>query len=797
MWRDLTLAVRQLRRHPGFAALAVGVLALAIGANSAIFSLVEAVLLREPGFHDPSRLVFVWERNTVRGRDRNVVAPYNFVRWRERAQSFSGLAAFSARQGNLTSGGAPERVDFGVVTGDLFAVLGVKPLLGRTLEEKDSRPEATLTTVLSEGLWRRRFAADPGVLGQTLTFNGRSLVVVGVMPSSFQVPAAANLWVPLPVGPEMREAAGRWMTVVGRLQSGVTVAQAEDEMSRVSAELAKESPRNVGWTTSVYPLHADLVREVRPALGVLMGAVALLLLVACANIANLLLARAMTREREVAVRTALGAGPLRLVQQLLTESLVLGLLGGATGLVLGTWLLQGLTVLLPPEVRVISTISLNGRVVAFTAVLSVLSAVFFGLVPALQQLRPELVPALKEGGGVRGSSHGRRRLKNALVVAEVALSLVLTAGTALLLRSFYTLAHVDPGFRAAGVLTVPIDLPRATYPEPEKHAVFFRSAVEKVAALPGVTSAGAMSWMPFQGGAATSFRLLDRPEPAPGQAPTGDIRFVTPGLFRTLGIRLLAGRDFSEADAHDRPRVVIINEALARDAWPGRDAIGQRVSMEWDGEQNAEVIGVVADVRLRSLDTPARATLYWAQSQVPSSFMTLMVRTEQPPVAVAGSVRGVISGIDPELPPGKVLPLDAVVAGTLERQGFLLRLLGAFAGVALGLAVLGVYGVMAYFVMERVPEIGVRLAIGARPRDIVRLMLGEGARIGFWGVLLGLVVAIPGAGALRSLMFGVTPRDPWSLGTVALVLLATTLLAAWLPAWRAGRLDPVKALRAD
>jgi putative ABC transport system permease protein len=797
--RDLTLAFRLLRRRAGFSTLAVVVLALAIGATSAIFSVVEAVLLREPAFPDPGRLVLVWERNTVRGRDRNVVGPYNFVRWRERTQSFTGLAAFTATQGNLTGGhGLPERLDVGAATGNLFAVLGVTPLLGRTLDESDSRPDAPDVAVLSEALWRQRFAADPGLIGQTITVSARPRVVVGVVPSTFQIPPGAALWLPITLNDDMRNARGRWMTVVGRLKPEVSLVQARDEMSRVYAGLVQENPDfNTGWATSVYPLHADMVREVRPALGVLMGAVGLLLLVACANIANLLLARAITREREVAIRQALGAGPFRVIRQLMTESLVLGVLGGVSGLLLGAWLLQGLVALLPAEVRLMTAIGLNGRVVAFTACVSLVCALAFGLVPALQQAWPSLVPALKEGGGVRGASHGRRRLKSGLVAAEVALSLVLTAGTAVLLRSFWNLAHVDPGFRAEGVLTTAVDLPRATYGETEKQVAFFTAAVERLAALPGVTSAGAISWTPLGRGSATRFRLPDRPAPAPGQEPVADVRMVTPGVFRTLGIRLVAGRDVAPGDITGRPRVVIVNETLARESWPGEDALGKRVVMEWGEEMDAEVVAVVGDVRLASLDTPARATLYWPQTQVPNGFMTLMARTDGDPLALAGGVRGVISSLDPELPPGRMRPMEEVVAGSLERQSFLLRLLVGFAALALGLAVIGVYGVMAYSVIERVPEIGVRLAIGAGPRDIVRLMLEEGARLGLVGVGLGLLAAIPGAGALQGLVFGVAPRDPLSLAAVAVVLLLATLLAAWLPARRAGRLDPVKALRTD
>jgi putative ABC transport system permease protein len=796
--RDLHLAIRLLRRRAGFTALAVSVLALAIGANSAIFSVVRGVLLRDPAFQDPERLVALWETFAARGRDRNVVGPFNFMRWRERARSFTDMAGYTGWRVNLGGPGDPERLEGGLATGNLFAMLGVPPLLGRTLAADDSRPGAPPVAVLSEAFWRRRFGADPGVVGRPIVLDGQPSTIVGVAPRSFQLAPGAAVWQPLTYDERMRQARGRWMLVVARLRPGVTVAQARDEMTMLAAALAREAPDfDTGWGAAVHPLHADLVREVRPALVVLMGAVGLLLLVACANVANLLLARAVAREREVAIRAALGASRGRLVRQLLTESALLALLGGAAGLALGAWALQGLVAMLPAEVRLLSRIALDPAVVAFTAGVSIASAVLFGLVPALHQARPSLVPSLKEGGLVRGASRAHRRLKNGLVVAEVAVSLVLAAGTVLLLRSFWNLAHVDPGFRAEGVLTVPLDLPRAKYDTPLSRAAFAREAVARLSALPGASAVGAMSWMPLGPGSATRFRVLDRPVPAPGEEPVADIRIVTPGLFRAMGIPVLAGRDFDARDRAGQPGVVIVNRAAAEEHWPGQDPLGRRLRMSWTDEPEAEVVGVVGDVRLAELGTAARSTLYWPQDQVPNNFMTLMVRTSGPPQALAAPVRGALAALDPELPPGPMRPLTDVVAGSIERQRFLLRLLAAFALAALLLAGVGVYGVMSYAVVERVPEVGVRLAVGASPGDIVRLILRDGLALGLAGVALGLVAAAAGAGVLRSLLFEVAPRDPVSLAVVAAVLLVATMAAAWLPARRAARTDPIKALRAD
>jgi putative ABC transport system permease protein len=795
--RDFVLAARLLRRRAGFSALAITILAIAIGANSAIFSVVNAVLLRAPAFQEPERLVAVWESRAASATDRNVVSAYNYTRWRERARSFTDLAALSASRVNLSGSGDPERLPSGAVTGNLFAVLGVKAHAGRTLVAEDSRPGAPNVAVLSEGLWRRRFGGDPAIVGRSIILDGRPATLVGVMPQSLQFPAGAAIWVPL-MDETLRTARGRWMTVIGRLKPEATLAQAREEMKGLAADLVRENPDfNTGWSATAFPLHADLVRDVRPALVVLIGAVALLLLVGCANVANLLLARAVGRAREVAIRSALGAGPGRLARQLLTESVLLAMLGGAAGLLLGAWVMKGLVAMLPAEIRLMTQVRLDPTVVAFTAGLSVASAIVFGLVPALHQARPALVPSLKEGGATRGASAGNRRLKNALVVAEVALSLVLTAGTGLLLRSFWNLVHVDPGFRAQGVLTVPVNLPDATYGDPKRQAEFMGEAVARLARIPGALSAGAISVMPMGGASATRFWLKDRAVPARGEEPRADIRIVTPGALATIGVPLLAGRDFSERDAAGRPTVVIVNRFLAQAFWPGQDPIGKRVRMSWEGDPEGEVVGVVGDARLMSLDRAPRHTLYWAHAQVPNSSMTLMVRTTARPEALAPSVRQELAALDRELPPGAPRPLEDVVDGSLERQQFLLRLLGAFAAATLLLAAVGIYGVMSYSVLERVPEVGVRLAVGASPADIVRLVLREGFLLGMLGVGIGVIVAAFAAGALRTLLFEVAPRDPASLAAVSVLLLLATLSAAWLPARRASRVDPMKALRTE
>ena len=795
--QDVRLALRGFRSRPGFFAVAVSTIALGIAASSAIWSVVDAVLVRPLPFREPERLVFVWEVTPARVV-RNVAGPANFLRWRERSRSFSGLAGYLRFETNLDgAGGEPERIPVGYTTGNLMGVLGARPLLGRTLVEADSAPGAPDVVVLSEGFWRRRFGADPAAVGQTLRLNGQASTVVGVMPAAFQIPPGASVWSPLLVDERMRGARGRWMTVVGRLAEGVSVAQAHDEMARLGEALASTDELDAGWGVNVQPLHADLVREVRPGLALLLVAAGLLMLIACVNVANLLLAAHVARERELAIRAALGAGRGRLLRQLLTESLVLAALAGGAGAILGGSLLGAIELLLPPEIAEVVAVRYDLRAVAAAALVAFASALLFGTAPAFQSARAGLVGALKQGGSVRGASRASGRLKQALVVAEVGLSAMLLVATGLLLRSFWALGSTAPGFDASGVLAARVSPGGEAYRDRERVAGFYREVVPRLRALPGVTSAAAISWTPLgSGGAATSFKVVGRAEPRPGQEPVTDVRVVTPGLFGTLRIPLILGRDFGDDDRAGRPRVAVVNEALARDLGPKGQALGQRLKLSWGEDVVVEVVGVVADVRLSSLETPPRATVYLPHAQDGNNFMTLMLRGSGPPRSLVPGVRAAVAAIDPALPLGSAQPLEQVVSDSLRSRRFVLVLVAVFGGAALALAGIGLFGVMAYLVSQRTSELGVRLMLGARPADVLRLVVASGMRLVGVGLALGLAAGALASRALASQLFHVGPADPVALAGVTLALALVALLALATPAWRAASIDPARAMRA-
>jgi putative ABC transport system permease protein len=798
--QDLKYAFRTLTKHPGFALVAVLSLALGIGANTAVFSIVEAVLLRPLPVKEPERLVMVWERNIPRNRTHNVVNPANYIAWSERSRSFEAFAAFTAFGLNFSAEGEPARLQTGIVTGNFFETLGVRPLIGRVFGDADGLPNAPRVVILSEGLWKERFGADPKALGRGVTLNGRPATVVGVMPARFALPPGVKLWVPLTLDENARRAGGRYLFSVARLKPGVSVESARAEMDALALRLQdEEKDRNAGWAVTVAPMHADLVRDVRPATLVLAGAVGLVLLIACGNLANLLLARALGREREIAVRRALGASSGRLIAQLLTESLLLAIAGGVLGVWLAALLADALLGIVPTQVQALFDVSVNTKVLLFTLALSCLSALVFGLVPALSLAQTTLGPALREGTSGSGQSRARRRLSRLLVCSEIALSVVLVAGATVLLRSFERLSRVNPGFDPAGVLSLEVSLPGATYPEPAKVTRFYSEAVERLARIPGVRAAGAISWRPLPsgGGSSTRFWALDRPAPPPGQELAADIRIVTTGTFKALGVPLLRGRDFEASDAAGKTFAVIVSESTARELWPGQEALGKRVKMSWGGDPEGEIVGVVGDVRLVSLESAPRSTLYWHQAQVPNNFMTFLLRSAGDPLSPLPAARAELLALDKDVPVASVATLEQAISDSLRRPRFLLALLGAFAAMAALLATIGLFGVLSYAVGQRLPELGLRLAIGARPADLLKLVLGDGVRLAGVGLGAGLVGALLLSRFLTTLLFEVSPRDPVALALTAVLVGLVSLAAAARPALRAARIDPARALRAE
>ena len=796
LWQDVKYGFRMLLKNRGVTLIAILTLALGIGANTAIFSVVEAVLLRNLQFRDPQRLVMVWEHNFSRGRKTNVVGPANFIRWRERNQSFEKLSAFIEWQTNITGAGEPERVPTGIVTSDFFETLGAGAAIGRTFQPEEGVPGKNNVVLLSDGYWKRRFGGDRNVLGTTITLNGRQVNIIGVMPASFKGLMTVDVWTPYAVGEGWRTARGRSMSTVARLRPGVTVAQAQAEMSGIARQIETELPDFTGgWGATVVPLREQLVGDLRTAILVLAGAVGFVLLIACANIANLLLARVAARKREIAIRGALGGGPIRLVRQLLTESVMLALVGGIAGALVAVWALEGLVAIAPPVFGRFTEIRLNTQVFSFAFVLALFSGVLFGIAPALSTSRADLQESLKEGGRT-GGLQSRNGLRKALVICEVALSLMLLVGAGLLLRSFSNLIGTDPGFQKENIVSMQLTLSGQQYRDEARVRQFFEQALERIAAVPGVSSAGAISWLPLGSpGSATAFQVIGRPAPKAGEEPVTDVRMVTPGLFRTMGIPLLAGRTFTADDSPQAPKRIVINQTLARQYWPGEDPIGKRVSMSWGDDIEAEIIGVVGDVHLVGLEQDVRPAMYWSNAQLSNSFMTVMVRSERDPLSLVGALKAQVAAIDPLQAVSSIRTMDDVAAESVRQPRFTTLLLGLFAGLALLLAAVGIYGVIAYSVTQRTHEIGIRMALGAERGAVLRMILQQGMLLVWIGLAIGLAGAFALTRYMETLLFHVKPTDPGTFAAVAALLVGIALAACWFPARRATRVDPIVALR--
>jgi predicted permease len=806
LWQDLRYALRTLAKKPAFTSIAIVAIALGIGANTAIFSVVNAVLLRPLPFKNPEQLVMVWENATHLGFPKNTPSPPNFIDWQRQNTVFTGMAAMSERSFNLTGVGEPERLDGRRVSANLFDLLGVPALLGRTFVPDDDRPGARVV-LLSHSLWQRRFGSDSRVIGRTVTLNGESYTVIGVTPRSVHLPAYGNwqdkLWVPIAfTNEELRERGSHFLDVIARIKTGVTLKQAQAEMETIAARLAKQYPRsNTRLGATVTPLHEEIVGDIKPALLILAGAVGFVLLIACANVANLLLARAAAREKEIALRLALGASRSRLTRQFLTESVLLAFLGAGAGLLLALAGVRVLKTFDPSMILQIQAINIDGTVLLFTASIALLTGIVFGLAPAMHALDSNLNDSLKEGGRDSAVSRKGNRLRGLLVIGEVAVSFILLVGAGLLINSFLHLRNLDPGFRADHLLTTKVDLSEVKYPDGERRSVFFDEALRRIHALPGVQSVAVAGNLPLTyNGDSASIAVEGIPDPPPDQWPDVIYRAIGPGYFSAMGISRIRGRDFTDQDKADSKKVVMISEKTAQHYWPGQDPIGKRLkpgSTTSDGPWR-EVIGVVKDVRQNDFIAQPKMQMYLPYRQMKDvAANALVVRTSVEPMSLATSVRNAIWAVDKDQPVADIDTMDHIVTEAIARQRFSMLLLGIFAAVALMLAAVGIYGVMSYSVAQRTHEIGIRMALGARRADVLQMTVKQGLKLVSVGMVLGLVAAFLLTRVLASLLFGISATDPITFFGISVVLLSVAILASYVPALRATKVDPIIALRAQ
>ncbi len=796
--QDVRYAIRSLRARPAFSLTAVLVLALGIGAGTAIFSVVDTVLLRPLPFPEPDRLIFVLEKKLPQ-LPMFSVAPGNFLTWQAQNRSFESMAAWRSSAFDLTGSGEPERLRGQRITWNLLGLLGVRPVAGRDFRADEDEPGAPPVAILSYELWQGRFGGDAGIIGQRLTLNGVPHTVVGVAPSSMQLlHRETAVWVPMAFTPGERQQYGsHYMRAIGRLKPGLTFEQADADLDTIARRLEADHPGDDrGWRVLPMRLNEAFVGEVRPALLMLLGAVGLVLLVACANVANLFVARGVGRQKELAIRAALGAGRARLVRQLLTESVVLALAGGAAGLLLAHWLLKGLLAIVPATLPRAGEIGLSVPAVACALALSVLTPLLFGLFPSLQVSKADLNEALGAGGRA-GRGVVRPRVRRALIVTEMALAAILLVGAGLLARTFTRLVQVDPGFVASNAVTASFSLPPARYPKDADAYRFYSQLAERVAQLPGVRAAGVTAGMPFSNDYMTSILIEGRPIVPPADRPSVNYYGVSPGFFQAMGIRLVRGRLFTDQDSAEAPRVAVINETLARQFFTGEDPIGKRIRVDMGSDAWCEVVGVVVDTRQYGLRGDVTAQFYQPHAQEPFSGMTLVVRTDADPAAVTPALREAVRAIDPAVPVSQVRTLEDILGQATAPERFSMLLLGAFAASALLLAAIGLYGLLAYSVGQRRMEIGVRMAHGAKPRDVLWMFVREGIGLGLLGAAIGLAAALALARLIASLLFGVRPADPATLSVVFVSLVAAAALASLVPAYRAMRTDVVGALRAE
>ncbi len=797
--KDLRYAIRSLLKRPGFFAVAVITLALGIGANTAIFNTVNAVLLRPLSFPDSERVVLLEGTNPAKGITQSNMSVPDLVDWQTQNQSFEQLAGFVSGGSLLASNDETERVRTSAVTGDFFSMMRTNAIHGRALQPDDMQTGKEPVAVVSNALWHKRFGADQGIIGTKVTLSGKPTTLVGVMPDGFDYPQGSEMWVPFPLDAAAERRDNRYVGVAARLKPGVTIEQAQADLNTINQRLAQSFvDTNSGWTVTITNLRERLVGSMRMPLLVLLGAVAFVLLIACANVANLLLARATARQKEIAVRTALGASRLRIIRQLLTESVLLSLIGGALGFGLSVWLTRLLVMISPANSPRFNEIGIDLRVFLFTTAIALLTGLAFGLAPALQTSKLELNENLKESGRRGSGGEGSNRLGSALIVVEIALSFMLLVGAGLLIKSFIRLRDVSPGFNTNNVLTLRVGLPPGKFAAGEPRAQIFKQTVEKIQSVPGVESVGAVLSMPLGGDVFNVGRAYireGRPS-TPEESANATYLVATPDYFRALQIPVASGRLFTDQDHGNAPKVVIVNESMARKLWAGESPIGKRITIWRDEKFPREIVGVVGDTKV-SLENEARPQMYVPYAQDANwGSLTMVVRTtSSDPASLAPAIRSQIRELDKGLPVYNVKTMDTVLGDSVSQRRSSMLLISTFAIVAVLLAMIGIYGVTAYYVTQRTHEIGIRMALGAQLRDVLSLVLRRGVVLALIGVAVGLGGAIALTRLISSLLFGVTAIDVTTFATVALVLIAVALIACYIPARRATKVDPLVALR--